>query len=674
MFLISQLKAMSFALFKNLYLCPNLIVRTINYLNQIIMKKTLLFVLTMSIVFMGISQERRRPVSQEKINQSVELKYENLRDQAAPPMTNPNFQTPGVLKDAMAGLETEIIETVYDLQTNAGIANRFWVWPDGTMAAVVTRGMTAASFADRGTGYNYFDGTSWGPKPTARIEGTVRTGWPSIAPWGPNGEMVVSHTTASAPYPMRLSKRENKGTGEWIGSNVNGPGGSFEPSWPRIATSGDNNEIIHIFHNSFNAYMGQELALVYSRSEDGGNTWFPHNEILPGMGIDFYNSIRADSYFLASKNNVVVLLVANAWNDMFLMKTVDHGITWEKIMIWEHPYPFFDFNTTLMNDTLYAVDNSASLAIDEDGMVHVSWGIGRVARLAAAPPEPGSYSYWPFTDGIGYWNESMGQIPENDNPHKTMMPEYLETMGMLIGWTQDVNNSGFVFDYEGSGDTPFAVYRSLGISSMPTIAVNGNMIALVYSSVTETFLTADGVLNYKRLWARFSYDKGQTWGPFKDIQADNIFHLYDESIWPMLAQNTTADGVFQLVYNADNLPGLYLDDEHEPVINRIIHNKMDFTLGLNDQPNLAKSSLSVSQNYPNPAANITNFTLEISKPAAVSVEVLNMTGQRVLEVPTKSYQAGTHNIRLDVSNLTSGVYFYSVNNGTETQTRKMIVK
>ncbi|HNV49867.1 MAG TPA: T9SS type A sorting domain-containing protein [Bacteroidales bacterium] len=639
------------------------------------MKKTLLLALSLCFVLLGISQERKSAVSLEKVNKSVELKYDNFRDPIFPPMTNLTFESPGVLKDAnMLGTETEIIETVYDMQTNGFVANRVWVWDDGTMAATTTFGKTPPSFADRGTGYNYFNGELWGPKPSSRIEGSYRTGWPSIAPWGANGEIVVAHTTATAPYPLRINKRENKGSGDWIGSDLNGPGGDFEPSWARIATSGDNNEIIHIFYNSYNDFAGQELALAYSRSDDGGVTWNPHNEILPELSSDYYTAIRADSYMLASKNNIVVLLVASAWNDLFFLKTTDHGLTWEKIIVWQHPYPFFDFNTTLMSDTLYSVDNSASCAIGDDGMVHVVWGIGRVARLEAAPPEPGYYNYWPYTDGIGYWNESMGQIPEADNPHHTMSPDYLESIGMLVGWTQDLNNSGSIFDFEGSGEPPFNVYRSLGISSMPTVAVNGNMVAVAFSSVTETYITADGVYNYKRIWNRFSYDKGQTWGPFIHLQHDNIFHLYDESIWPEIASNTTSDGVFHLFYNADNLPGLYGDDDHEPIINRIIHNEMDFTVGVNELSKPYERDFSVSQNYPNPAVNVTNLILEVNKPSKISVEVINLTGQKVLEIPTKFFPVGNHNIRLNISTLTPGVYFYSINNGIENQTKKMIVK
>ncbi|HPE33678.1 MAG TPA: T9SS type A sorting domain-containing protein [Bacteroidales bacterium] len=636
------------------------------------MKKTLLLSISICISLLSFTQERMVPASKELVNKSFERKHLQLREPATL-IENANFSNINNLKDSrLAGEETEIIETIYDLQTNATVGNRFHIWEDGTMAAVATRGMTTSGWNDRGTGYNYFDGSTWGPKPTARIE-NVATGWPSLTPWGENGEMVVAHTSFS-PYILTIYKRENKGTGQWELVEYSGPGNPVEPTWPRIATTGDNNEIIHLFYSSYNAYEGQDNALLYSRSEDGGVSWFPEDEILPGLGADHYNDIHADSYVLASKNNTVALLYTDAFADMFILKSTDHGVTWDKIMIWEHPYPFFDFNSTLMEDTLYSVDYSGNLAIDDNGMVHVVWGIGRVARLAAAPPSPGSYSYWPYTDGIGYWNESMGQIPEAENVHHTMMPEYLESLGMLIGWTQDVNNSGFIFDYEGTAETPFAVYRSLGISTMPTIAINGNMIALAYASVTETFVTTDATMNYKHIWTRFSYDLGETWGNFTDLQTGDIFHQYDECIYPILAHNTTSDGVFHLIYNADNYPGLFLDDDHEAGINRIIHNKMDFTIGINEPINTENQPLTVSQSYPNPSAGITDMMIEIAKTSNITLELFNLTGQKVFALPARTLSPGAHNIRLDVSSLTSGVYFYTVSNGTETITHKLILR
>jgi hypothetical protein len=641
------------------------------------MRKLFLLTLTIGLFFMGYSQERA-PVVKE-LSEISAIRYHQAPTDPAPPMLNTTYTTPGVMKGAkLLGDEVEIMETVYDLQTNTLLSNRFWVWEDGTKAAVATRGMQAPAFNDRGTGYNFYDGSAWGPQPTERIE-SVRTGWPSIAPLGENGEIVASHMAAASEWYIAISKRETKGVGEWQESSVLAPDGAAGILWPRMTTGGENNNTVHMIAlttpvgNGGTTYQGQDGALLYYRSQDQGETWDIEGLLIEGLGSDYYTNISADDYAIAAKGETVVILVASAWIDLFILKSTDNGENWEKIIIWEHPYPFFDFDNTLMDDTLYSVDNSASLAIDNNNNVHVAWGAGRVARLAAAPPDPGAYSYWPYTDGIGYWNESMGQIPEADNPHHTMMPENLENMGMLIGWTQDVNNSGFIFDFEGTGDTPFAVYRSLGISTMPTIMIHENMIALAYASVTETFVTTDGLYNYHHIWTRFSYDLGETWGDFSDLQADNIFHLYDECIYPVFAPNADADGVPHLIYNADNIPGLHIDEDHDPVINRIIHNAFTFLVGIDDPSGAPVTQLNVSQNYPNPAAGTTQVTLELNNTADVSLELFNMTGQKVLEIPARTMQAGVQHISFDVSRLTSGVYFYTVTAGVEKATRKMIV-
>ena len=86
-------------------------------------------------------------------------------------------------------------DTEYDLQSNASLDHRIYLFDDGTMAAVWTRGWETGAYPDRGTGYNFHDGSGWGPSPTARVE-PERTGWPSIAPYGENGEIICAHTAA----------------------------------------------------------------------------------------------------------------------------------------------------------------------------------------------------------------------------------------------------------------------------------------------------------------------------------------------------------------------------------------------------------------------------------------------------------------------------------------------
>jgi hypothetical protein len=344
---------------------------------------------------------------------------------------NPTVKSAHVLPN-----ETIVGVSWYDFFSNSFIGDNLAMYDDGTMGAAWTYGIEATAFADRGTGYNYFDGNAWGAQPTARIE-SVRTGWGHISDWDADGEFVVAHNGTN----LTMSGRPAKGTGAWTEFTYTGVA---QPTWPKHAASGENNEYLHVVYHSYNEYSGMPGgAMIYSRSIDGGATWDPQDAILDGTGADSYFEIQAETYFIAARGNIVAILVGGAWNDMFIMKSEDNGDTWEKIMIWEHPYPFFDFETTI-TDTLFCPDNSGNMAIDADGKCHVVFGINRTLHDAVGT----TYSYFPYVDGIGYWNEDMPVFsndlsalapPQYEYPTSEMVEDY-----NYIGWTQDVDGDGVI--------------------------------------------------------------------------------------------------------------------------------------------------------------------------------------------------------------------------------------
>ena len=150
------------------------------------MKRTMILALLLCFT-MAISAQNIPEISKEE--KIVKVEYYTA-DKGVSPFVNNEVNLVSS-KGMLSPNEVEIGETIYDLQSNAAINNRFWVWDDGTMAAVWTRGMEANGGPWRGTAYNYFDGVAWGPWPEVRLE-NVRCGWPNIAAWGA-GEITVSH-------------------------------------------------------------------------------------------------------------------------------------------------------------------------------------------------------------------------------------------------------------------------------------------------------------------------------------------------------------------------------------------------------------------------------------------------------------------------------------------------
>lgn len=82
---------------------------------------------------------------------------------------------------------------------------------------------------------------------------------------------------------------------------------------------------------------------------------------------------------------------------------------------------------------------------------------------------------------------------------------------------------------------------------------------------------------------------------------------------------------------------------------------------------------SLLQNYPNPFNPATNIRFAIPEAGLVTIKVYNLLGQEVSTLINEFKNAGTYQVDFNAGNLSSGVYFYSINAGNFTSTRKMIL-
>ncbi len=637
------------------------------------MKKTLFLALSLSFCFSIFGQSGYKKLHHPSMNMSVSASPINYNEPVVEEMDfkpQPNIVQTFTNRSVNGIVESIVMTTQYDLQTNASLGSRLITWPDGTVAATATMGLTGSpSFADRGTGYNYYSGTAWGANPTARVE-PFRSGWPSIAPLGENGEILVSH--GGTPFGIHKYFRTTKGNGNWSDFEMITNPTDRDLTWPRIATSGEENNYVHLvaaFQDANNTLLNE---VYYNRSFDGGTNWEGYS-FPPEVNMAFYNNnIAADDYTVASNGDVVAILFASSWYDLFFIKSVDNGETWEKTVIWEHPYPTIDFNTfTLTVDTLWTVDNSANIAVDNNGKVHVVWGTTRVLVPEVTSP-PGGYNYFPYTDGIGYWNESMGQIPTNpENFHRTMDPTYLESlnMGIVVGWAPDINGND-TLDVDGQ----IFAYRTLGLSTVPAIAIDENgTIAIVYSTLDESRKTPDDdEYHFKSAFATYKDGIFGSWYYAYENITSSLFHLFDEIYYTTMSTKGY-DGTFYVMYQADNKVGIALDDDHEYQNNNLWVTKLTpVVVSVNANINPVTS---ISSAYPNPANNVVSFDLNLSKSVNQAVvNVYSLTGQLIQSQTITSLNTGMNKAAIDVNHLSQGVYFCTFSFDGFKQTKKFVVK
>ncbi len=100
-------------------------------------------------------------------------------------------------------------------------------------------------------------------------------------------------------------------------------------------------------------------------------------------------------------------------------------------------------------------------------------------------------------------------------------------------------------------------------------------------------------------------------------------------------------------------------------------------VGDNETISKKVNSFSVSQNYPNPFNATTSFSFSLSQVAPVEISILNILGQRVRILNDRTFSAGNYQIEWDGKNelgetVATGVYFYKINSGQESISKKML--
>jgi Secretion system C-terminal sorting domain len=101
-------------------------------------------------------------------------------------------------------------------------------------------------------------------------------------------------------------------------------------------------------------------------------------------------------------------------------------------------------------------------------------------------------------------------------------------------------------------------------------------------------------------------------------------------------------------------------------------NEMVATSSVKSQPDLP-AYFYLGQNYPNPFNPTTRITFQIPDVEFVSLKVFDMLGHEVGTLVDEQRQPGAYTVSWDARNLASGMYFYRLNAGSFSQTKKLVV-
>jgi hypothetical protein len=556
----------------------------------------------------------------------------------------------------LATTEVVVGTTKYNLQTNSSMPRRLWMNSNGTITTVFTYADGAwLSWPDRGTGYNYFDGTAWQANPTARIE-PGRTGFPDLAIMGDGSELICAHNTASSV--MDFSYRPVMQSGPWQDNTSlisNPPNFAFYCLWPRMAVGGANNDVVHHIAvteptgNGGAIYHGQNGCLMYSRSTDAGQSFAVQNQLLAPFDSTQTNSINGDGYAIDARGNVVAIVMGGFGEDVVLAKSTDGGVTWTKTIVQDFliPAPFIDqltdTNADGMADTLETNDASMGILIDNNDVVHVWFGDMFIVNDDTTD---GNVSYFPGTAALMYWHEGM-------------------TAPVTVAGAEDLNANGTL------DVTAFGTYQ-VSLVSHPTAGIDasGN-IYCSFSSIMEG--TDDGTgKSMRNIYVMRTTDGGTTWSTPYNISPD----LTSEKVYPTMAR--VVNGSVHIAYLRDQIAGhgVFTSSNPDPDNQDVVHEWVvadvpvaDIVAGVHEQP----STVSFVDVYPNPTNNSANVEINLTKAQEATIVVYNATGQAVSS-QVKNLSTGSSIVDLKVDGVAAGIYFVNVTVGTSTISKKLVVE
>ncbi|MFZ4621670.1 MAG: T9SS type A sorting domain-containing protein [Bacteroidota bacterium] len=101
---------------------------------------------------------------------------------------------------------------------------------------------------------------------------------------------------------------------------------------------------------------------------------------------------------------------------------------------------------------------------------------------------------------------------------------------------------------------------------------------------------------------------------------------------------------------------------------------MTFTnsLGVHDRSSVI-TEYGLSQNYPNPFNPVTTIQYQVPSAGPVTLKVYDVLGKEVAALVNEQKNAGSYAVRFNGAELSSGVYYYTIQAGTFTETKKLML-
>jgi acetyl esterase/lipase len=136
-------------------------------------------------------------------------------------------------------------------------------------------------------------------------------------------------------------------------------------------------------------------------------------------------------------------------------------------------------------------------------------------------------------------------------------------------------------------------------------------------------------------------------------------------------QKANVPSQFVLVPNGQHGPGLFVDKYFKMMTDFFSMESAISTVNTDERN--APVKVSVSRNYPNPFNPSTTITFVLAVESFVTLKVFDSLGQEVSTPVSEEMHPGTYSRQWNAQGHPSGAYFYRIQVGSYTETKKLIV-
>jgi hypothetical protein len=209
----------------------------------------------------------------------------------------------------------------------------------------------------------------------------------------------------------------------------------------------------------------------------------------------------------------------------------------------------------------------------------------------------------------------------------------------------------------------FGLYN-LAINKMSLAADSSSMLFATYTRFDTSDCSADGLANGE-IYMQYSRDGGATWSGPEDLTNSHT---------PGCVPGTCASDIFPSTAERANdyLHTSYFCDTRGQLSSLLYLPVYTPPLAVTDNHALSRD-FSLSQNYPNPFNARTTIEFDLKRNSQVRLCVYDVTGALVRTLVDGQLAAGPHKAVWNAGEMASGVYYYRMTAGGESQVKKMIL-